>query len=73
MAARAAADLPEVRALALVGFVPRWEHLPADTLDRLALYRGPVLAVCAETMTAAHRPTSRTFSPNWDLISPSRW
>ena len=48
MAARAAADLPEVQALALVGFVVRWEHLPADTLDRLARFRGPVLAVCAE-------------------------
>ncbi len=48
MAARAAADLPQVHALALVGFVPGWEHMPADTLDRLARYRGPVLAVCAE-------------------------
>ncbi len=48
MAARAAADSPEVRALALVGFVPAWEELPADTLQRLALYRGPLLAVCAE-------------------------
>jgi alpha/beta superfamily hydrolase len=40
-AARAAADLPPVRALALVGFVVAWEHL-------LAGFRGPVLAVCAE-------------------------
>jgi alpha/beta superfamily hydrolase len=48
MAARAAAELPELRALVLVGFVPYWEHLPADTLERLARYRGPVLAVCAE-------------------------
>ncbi len=48
MSARAAADLPAVGALVLVGFVVRWEHLPTDTLDRLARYRGPVLAVCAE-------------------------
>ncbi len=48
MAARAAADSPDVRALALVGFVPGWELLPVDTLERLALYRGPILAVCAE-------------------------
>jgi alpha/beta superfamily hydrolase len=48
MAARAAADLPAVRAMVLVGFVVRWEHLPPDTLDRLARYRGPLLAVCAE-------------------------
>jgi alpha/beta superfamily hydrolase len=48
MAARAAAGLPEVKALALVGFVPNWEHLPADTYERLAGYCGPVLAVCAE-------------------------
>jgi alpha/beta superfamily hydrolase len=48
MAARAAAGLPEVKALALIGFVPNWEHLPADTYERLAGYHGPVLAVCAE-------------------------
>ena len=48
MAARAAADLPQLRALALVGFVVHWEHLPADTLVRLAEFRGPLLAVCAE-------------------------
>ncbi len=48
MAAMAAAGLPEVKALALVGFVVNWEHLPADTLDRLAGFRGPILAVCAE-------------------------
>lgn len=48
MAARAAAELREVRALVLVGFPIDWEHLPADTLGRLAGYRGPVLAVCAE-------------------------
>ena len=48
MSARAAADLAAVRALVLVGFVVRWERLPADTLDRLARYRGPLLAVCAE-------------------------
>jgi alpha/beta superfamily hydrolase len=48
MAARAVADLPVVKALVLIGFGVRWEHLPADTLERLALYQGPVLAVCAE-------------------------
>ena len=48
MAARAAADIPGLEALALVGLVPRWEHLPADTLERLGRYRGPLLAVCAE-------------------------
>ena len=48
MAACAAADLPEAKALALVGFVPSWEYLPVDTLERLARYRGPILAVCAE-------------------------
>ena len=48
MAARAAADLPEVQALALVGFPVNWEQLPADTLERLARYRGPVLVVCSE-------------------------
>jgi alpha/beta superfamily hydrolase len=48
MVARAAAGLPEVKALALIGFVPNWEHLPADTYERLAGYSGPVLAVCAE-------------------------
>lgn len=49
MAARAAAGSPvPVSALALVGFVVSWEHTPPDTLERLAAYRGPVLAVCAE-------------------------
>ncbi len=48
MAARAAADIPGLKALALVGFVPRWEHFPADTLERLGHYRGPLLAICAE-------------------------
>jgi alpha/beta superfamily hydrolase len=48
MAARAAAELAEVQALALVGFPIHWEQLPADTLERLAGYRGSVLAVCAE-------------------------
>lgn len=49
MAARAAAESPvPVKALALVGFVVSWEHTPPDTLERLAAYRGPVLAVCAE-------------------------
>jgi len=46
--ARAVAALPAVRALALVGFVVQWEQLPADTLERLAGFGGPVLAVCAE-------------------------
>ena len=48
MAARAAAGIGAVRALALVGFVVNWDELPGDTLQRLAAFRGPVLAVCAE-------------------------
>jgi alpha/beta superfamily hydrolase len=48
MAARAAAGLSDVKALALVGFAPLWEQLPEDTIERLGRYRGPVLAVCAE-------------------------
>ena len=48
MSARAAAGLGFVRALALVGFVVEWEHLPADTFDRLAAFHGPVFALCAE-------------------------
>ncbi len=48
MAARAIADLPEVGALALVGFVPGWEYLPDDTLQRLGRFAGPVLAICAQ-------------------------
>ena len=49
MAARAAAEAPvPVRALALVGFAVSWGEFPPDTLSRLAAYRGPVLAVCAE-------------------------
>ena len=48
MAARAAAELPEVKALALVGFGVGWEGLPGDTLERLARYRGPLLTVCPE-------------------------
>jgi alpha/beta superfamily hydrolase len=48
MSARAVADLPAVKALALVGFAVRWEHLPADTLERLGRYGGPLMAVCAE-------------------------
>jgi len=48
MAARAAAAIPELQALALVGFVVHWEHLPADTHERLARFDGPLLVVCAE-------------------------
>jgi alpha/beta superfamily hydrolase len=48
MAARAAAGPVPVKALALVGFVVSSVDLPSDTLSRLAAYRGPVLAVCAE-------------------------
>ena len=49
MAARIAAGGPvPVRALALVTFPVRWEEMPPDTAERLAAYRGPVLAVCAE-------------------------
>lgn len=49
MAARIAAGGPvPVRALALVTFPVRWAEMPSDTAQRLAAYRGPVLAVCAE-------------------------
>lgn len=49
MAARIAAGGPvPVRALALITFPVRWEEMPSDTAERLAAYRGPVLAVCAE-------------------------
>lgn len=48
MAARAAAGIGAVRALALVGFVVNWGELPVDTFERLAAFRGSVLAVCAE-------------------------
>jgi alpha/beta superfamily hydrolase len=48
MAASAAAEAGPVAALALIGFVTSWPELPADTFARLAEYRGPVLAVCAE-------------------------
>lgn len=49
MAARAAASKADlVRALALITFPVCWDQLPADTLQRLALYPGPILALCAE-------------------------
>jgi alpha/beta superfamily hydrolase len=48
MAAKAAAGPVPVKALALVGFVVSWGDLPLDTLTKLAGFRGPVLAVCAE-------------------------
>jgi len=48
MAARAAAALEYVQALVLVGFVMRWDQLPADTFERLGAFRGPVFALCAE-------------------------
>ena len=48
MAARAAAEIRAVQALALVGFAVSWDELPDDTFKRLAEFRGPVLAVCAE-------------------------
>jgi alpha/beta superfamily hydrolase len=48
MVARAAAGPIPIQALALIGFVVSWPELPADTLDRLGRFRGPVLAVCAE-------------------------
>jgi len=49
MSARAVTELPVVKALALIGFGVGWDQLPADTLERLTGYRGPVLAVCSET------------------------
>jgi alpha/beta superfamily hydrolase len=48
MVSRAAAGIVPARALALIAFVVDWDGFPADTLSRLAAYRGPVLAVCAE-------------------------
>jgi alpha/beta superfamily hydrolase len=48
MAARAATGVEPVEALALVGFVVSWGELPRDTFAKLAAFRGPVLAVCAE-------------------------
>lgn len=48
MAARAASEAPGLKALVLVGLPIRWDHLPADTLDKLGRYHEPVLAVCAE-------------------------
>jgi uncharacterized protein len=48
MAARAAAEVEGVRALALVGFAVTWESLPPDTFSRLAAFQGPVFALCAE-------------------------
>lgn len=48
MAARAAAGLGYVRALALVGFAVDWSDVPLDTYERLVEFRGPVFALCAE-------------------------
>jgi uncharacterized protein len=48
MAARAAAGLGYVRALVLVGFAVDWSDVPLDTYERLAEFRGPVFALCAE-------------------------
>jgi uncharacterized protein len=50
MAAMAAgAGTMAVDALALVAFVVEREEFPAGMLDRLAEFRGPVLAVCGES------------------------
>jgi alpha/beta superfamily hydrolase len=48
MAARAAAGLGFVQALALVGLAVDWPELPPDTFERLGAFRGPVFALCAE-------------------------
>jgi len=48
MAALAAAGPVPVRALALIALVVTWGELPPGTLERLAAFRGPVLAVCGE-------------------------
>lgn len=48
MAARAAADLGYVQALALIAFPLNWPEVPSDTLERLGPFRGPVLALCPE-------------------------
>ncbi len=49
MAALAAGEgAVPIDALALVAFVVDWEEWPAGTLDGLARFRGPVLAVCGE-------------------------
>ena len=39
---------PSAGCRTLVGFGVGWEGLPGDTLQRLARYRGPLLAVCPE-------------------------
>jgi len=48
MAAMAAAGAAPVRALALVAFVAAWEDMPTQAFERLAGFRGPVLAVCGD-------------------------
>lgn len=48
MAARAAAGLGYVRALALITFPLGWSEVPSDTLERLRVFRNPVFALCAE-------------------------
>ncbi len=48
MAAMAATGAVPVQALALVAFVVAWEEMPALALERLAGFRGPVLAVCGD-------------------------
>lgn len=48
MAARAAAGLGYVQALALIAFPLHWPEVPSDTLERLRAFRGPVFAVCAQ-------------------------
>jgi alpha/beta superfamily hydrolase len=48
MAAMAATGAVPVQALVLVAFVVAWEEMPAHALERLAGFRGPVLAVCGD-------------------------
>lgn len=48
-AVAAGAGAVPVQALALIAFVAGWEDLPPRTLERLAQFRGPVLALCGES------------------------
>lgn len=48
MSAMAAAGQVPVHALALIAFVATWEDMLPAVLDKLAMYSGPVLAVCGE-------------------------
>ncbi|MFH0917332.1 MAG: alpha/beta family hydrolase [bacterium] len=48
MAAVAAVGEVPVQALALVALVVAWDEMPPQFIERLAAFRGPVLAVCGD-------------------------